>query len=250
MSTSSRTSSRLRLEQREQEILQAATELFAGAGFHATSTRRIAEAAGVSEGTVFHYFRSKHDLMLAILDRFYSQQLNQRAEAILNEVMGTRERLRELALNHVRQLAADQALMMRLIQVYIGVDLLFINTEREPGDAESPIRTLNRQYVGYFDRTLREGIARGELRGDVPLTPCRDLYFGGLEYGMRTYLYRRGANLNDDLESYIDELLEPVWRFLCVADPTPGSDADSEAVTARLERVARRLEELAGSSED
>ena len=64
MSANSKTTSRTRLERREQEILRAATELFASTGFHTTSTRRIAEAAGVSEGTVFHYFGSKHDLML------------------------------------------------------------------------------------------------------------------------------------------------------------------------------------------
>ena len=58
---------RARLEQREQDILEAAATLFAGDGFHATSTRRIAEAAGVSEGTVFHYFSTKNSLLLALI---------------------------------------------------------------------------------------------------------------------------------------------------------------------------------------
>ena len=62
---------RKRLEQREADILEAATTLFAADGFHATSTRKIAAAAGVSEGTVFHYFNTKNALLLAILDGFY-----------------------------------------------------------------------------------------------------------------------------------------------------------------------------------
>ena len=67
-----RNKSRTRLEQREADILQAATRLFAADGFHATSTRKIAAAAGVSEGTVFHYFSTKNALLLAILDDFYA----------------------------------------------------------------------------------------------------------------------------------------------------------------------------------
>ncbi|KGE03096.1 TetR/AcrR family transcriptional regulator [Pseudohaliea rubra] len=247
MNANSKTTSRTRLERREQEILRAATELFASNGFHTTSTRRIAEAAGVSEGTVFHYFGSKHDLMLAILDRFYTERLCRQAETILNEVMGTRERLRALALNHVQQLAADRALMMRLIQVYIGVDLLYVHGDDEAPERDSPIRALNRAYVGYFDRILREGMARGEIRGDVALPPCRDLFFGGLEYGMRTYLYRHRGSADAAIGDYAEELVEPLWRYLQADRVTAGAtaDTDRESLTRRLEQVTRRLEQLA-----
>jgi AcrR family transcriptional regulator len=247
MNANSKTTSRTRLERREREILRAATELFASNGFHTTSTRRIAEAAGVSEGTVFHYFGSKHDLMLAILDRFYSERLSRNAEAILNDVMGTRERLRALALNHVQELAADRALMMRLIQVYIGVDLLYVHGDGD-GEAlaqDSPIRALNRSYVGYFDRVLREGIARGEIRGDIELPPCRDLFFGGLEYGMRTYLYRHRGTADAAIADYVEELVEPVWRYLQADDAGAETTRHPDALVRRLERVTRRLEQLA-----
>jgi AcrR family transcriptional regulator len=245
MSANSKTTSRTRLERREQEILRAATELFASTGFHTTSTRRIAEAAGVSEGTVFHYFGSKHDLMLAILDRFYTERLSRNAEAILNDVMGTRERLRALALNHVQELAADRALMMRLIQVYIGVDLLYVHGDDEAPEQDSPIRALNRTYVGYFDRILREGIARGEIRGDIELPPCRDLFFGGLEYGMRTYLYRHRGSADDAISDYVEELVEPVWRYLQLEDSAAETAERPDALLRRLEQVTRRLEQLA-----
>jgi len=257
MAANNKTSSRTRLERREEEILRAATELFANNGFHTTSTRRIAEAAGVSEGTVFHYFGSKHELMLAILDRFYNERLSREAEGILIDVMGTRERLRALALNHVRQLAADRALMMRLIQVYIGVDLLYVHGDDEATGQDSPIRALNRSYVSYFDRILREGIARGEIREDIELPPCRDLFFGGLEYGMRTYLYRHRGTADAAIADYIEALVEPVWRCLQPAADAADDDPDPVAAKApppqpcdaelarRLERVTRRLERLA-----
>jgi TetR/AcrR family fatty acid metabolism transcriptional regulator len=238
MSEQSRQRSRERLEQREREILDAATRLFATHGFHATSTRRIAAAAGVSEGTVFHYFGSKNELMLAILDRFYNGLLNPGAAAILDTLMGTRERLRALAVHHVTALAADNALMMRLLQVYVGVDLELIGKDRE-----SPLRALNRSYVGYLDRALREGRERGELHGDLSLRACRDLFFGTLEYGMRTHMVREGSER--DIESSIDVLLAPIWRGLSPAARAGDGHGDA---AARINAACDRLESLLGAA--
>ncbi|MEX0300312.1 MAG: TetR/AcrR family transcriptional regulator [Kordiimonas sp.] len=50
------------------KILQAAISLFAKQGFHSTSVSQIAEAAGVSKGLTYNYFKSKEDLLLAIIN--------------------------------------------------------------------------------------------------------------------------------------------------------------------------------------
>ena len=231
MTDNARRRSRERLEEREREILDAATRLFATAGFHATSTRKIAAAAGVSEGTVFHYFGSKNELMLGILDRFYHEVLNPRAAEILDTVMGTHGRLRALAVHHVSSLAADSALMMRLLQVYVGVDLEILGQDRQ-----SPLRDLNRSYVGHLDRAVREGVERGDLRDALETRPVRDLFFGTLEYGLRTHLYRHG---NEGLNTYVDALLEPLWQGL---SNTHQSGTSAEVLTERLEMVCDRLE--------
>ncbi|WP_439100774.1 TetR/AcrR family transcriptional regulator [Congregibacter sp.] len=238
MTDTARKRSRERLEERERVILDAATRLFATAGFHATSTRKIASAAGVSEGTVFHYFGSKNELMLGILDRFYNEVLNPKAAEVLDTVMDTRGRLRALALHHVSSLAADSALMMRLLQVYVGVDLEFLGQSEQ-----SPLRSLNRDYVGHLDRAVREGMERGDLRDNLQIRPLRDLFFGTLEYGLRTHMYHRGT---EGLADYVDTLLDPLWEGLRETDQK-GSDATLiaerlEAVSLRLERSAEALE--------
>jgi len=125
LTDNARRRSRERLEERERGILDAATKLFATAGFHATSTRKIAAAAGVSEGSVFHYFGSTIALMLGIMDRFFHSVINPKAAQILDSVMDTRQRLLALAVHHVSPLAEDNALMMRLLQAYGGVDPAF-----------------------------------------------------------------------------------------------------------------------------
>jgi AcrR family transcriptional regulator len=54
---------------RREQIVGAATRVFAEKGFRRSTTREVARAAGVSEGTIYNYFEDKDALLLAILDR-------------------------------------------------------------------------------------------------------------------------------------------------------------------------------------
>lgn len=55
-------------EQRYQTILRAAETLFAREGFHKASMEQIADAAEVSVGAVYFYFRNKEDLLIQMMD--------------------------------------------------------------------------------------------------------------------------------------------------------------------------------------
>jgi len=52
---------------KKENIVSAALKLFAELGFHATSTAKVAKAAGVSEGLIFRHFRNKEGLLSAIM---------------------------------------------------------------------------------------------------------------------------------------------------------------------------------------
>jgi AcrR family transcriptional regulator len=54
---------------RREQIVGAATRVFAEKGFRRATTREVAREAGVSEGTIYNYFENKDALLLAILDR-------------------------------------------------------------------------------------------------------------------------------------------------------------------------------------
>ena len=69
---------------RKEDILKAATELFAIHGFNGTATSEIASRAGVAHGTVFHHFKSKENLLVAICD-----------ELVQDYVMGLRAAIEE-----------------------------------------------------------------------------------------------------------------------------------------------------------
>ena len=89
-----------RINNRRNQILDVAARLFAERGFHRATTRDIAEAADVSEGTLYNYFESKDALLLAILARLgevqqmqsqLAQGLPQDAQGFLTSVMRNRK---------------------------------------------------------------------------------------------------------------------------------------------------------------
>jgi AcrR family transcriptional regulator len=59
-------------DKRKRQILDAALEIYSRKGCTEASTSEIARAAGVSHGTVFHYFPRKRDILLALVDRYIS----------------------------------------------------------------------------------------------------------------------------------------------------------------------------------
>ncbi len=223
-------------EQREADILNAAVQLFSEEGYDAVTTRKIAARAGVSEGTLFNYFGAKHELMRGVLAEIY-RELTDNGREILREVLDTRERLQALAENHVRVMSRDNALFQRMIQSYMNRDIAGYTDIRG-----SVLHEMNLSYAWLFDFTVKEGIARDEIRADVNISALRDLFFGGLEYGSRT-LFLHDAF--DKLPERVASLLDPLWRSMqpLSANVAAESPARLGDVCDRLESLVERLEQ-------
>src|SRR5438034_6569134 len=56
-----------RVDRRRAQILEAASRVFARKGFHRTTVREVAREAGIADGTIYLYFASKQELLLALL---------------------------------------------------------------------------------------------------------------------------------------------------------------------------------------
>src|SRR3954464_13265978 len=57
------------IKARRNQILDAATQVFAAKGFHGATIRQIAQQAEIADGTIYIYFKTKTDLLLGILNR-------------------------------------------------------------------------------------------------------------------------------------------------------------------------------------
>ena len=63
------------VEARRTQILMGAAQVFVEKGFHKSTTKEIAKAAGVSEGTIYNYFDTKRELLVALMDTAMTESL-------------------------------------------------------------------------------------------------------------------------------------------------------------------------------
>ena len=90
-----------------EEILDAAAELFTNLGYASTSTRRIADAVGVRQASLYHHFATKDDILDALLTGTVDEPLRLAAE-LLDEDGPAAQRLHALVVGDVTQLCASR----------------------------------------------------------------------------------------------------------------------------------------------
>lgn len=71
---------------RQNQILDAATTVFAEKGFERATIRDVAKAAGVADGTIYNYFENKTALLLGLLDRLNETDQRDDDMAMANEM--------------------------------------------------------------------------------------------------------------------------------------------------------------------
>lgn len=80
-------------EARRNEILDAADELFGQKGFDGTSTNDILSKVGIARGTLYHHFKSKEDIMDALIERYSSKMLGAAQAIALDTAIPVVERI-------------------------------------------------------------------------------------------------------------------------------------------------------------
>src|SRR5262252_5691963 len=147
---------RMSAEVRRQQIVAVAADLFARKGFSGTTTKEIADRAGVSEAIIFRHFSTKRDLYHAIID-FKTRQSSVDLQAELEEVAARnddREFFRIVATRKL-ELYGNDPTMMRLL-LYSALegheltDIFFQSTNTD-------VRNYIRHYIA---RRIAEGAFR------------------------------------------------------------------------------------------
>lgn len=98
------------------EILDAALELFAKNGFHATSISQIAEKAGISKGLMYNYFKSKDELLKNIIEEGFHMLDELMAEiSTESEPRRVLKKIIHLSIQHIKSNITYWKLYMSLI---------------------------------------------------------------------------------------------------------------------------------------
>ena len=92
---------RKRSDDKRRRILQAAVKVFARRGYFGARVSEIARKAGVADGTIYLYFRSKEDILVSLFDEVMAEHLD-RSRRELRRIDGAPARLRAVAEHHLR----------------------------------------------------------------------------------------------------------------------------------------------------
>src|SRR5437870_6465994 len=98
---------------KREAILRAATRVFARNGYFNSKVADIAGAAGVADGTVYLYFKSKEEILHSIFDQNMAEAIVS-ARQLTEKLSDPREKLRRIAALHLERLGADRDLAVVL----------------------------------------------------------------------------------------------------------------------------------------
>lgn len=165
MATShARISSRVTSEDRRQQILQAATELFAKQGFEGTTTRQIALQAKVNEAIIFRHFPSKEELYWAVISHKCDVENGHRRMRELLHSEGTQQEIfSALAEDFLRRREKDPSLGR----------LLFYSALENHRLSNRFFQTHIAAYYETLSEYIRQQIEAGKFRAMDPMLAAR-----------------------------------------------------------------------------
>lgn len=136
---------------KEKEILLAAKNLFSTIGYKGASMKVIADSCGISKGTMYHYYKSKENLLINIMEYFNQQleellldiedqssltakeKLTRELKIIVNHVIENQEfyRLPDQELRQFENKEIHQRFHSKLIDIYLWVEQSLVRTYGE-----------------------------------------------------------------------------------------------------------------------
>jgi TetR/AcrR family fatty acid metabolism transcriptional regulator len=181
-------------------ILRAAIQVFAHNGYFNSKVADIAREAGVADGTVYLYFKSKEEILHSIFDRNMEEAIADGKER-LEGVTDPRERLRRIAHMHLDRLGADRDLAV-VFQVELRGSTKFMEEFSAAAFAE---------YLNLIRATIEEGQRAGVFRSDLNPKVVAKILFGALdEMATNWILSKRRYKLAPMADQVLDVFLNGV----------------------------------------
>lgn len=178
------------------QIIEAAVEVIAEKGYHASQVSKIASKANVADGTIYLYFKNKEDILISV----FKEKMGAFIEIIANEIdenSTASEKLLTLIETHYRQLAAAPSLA-----IVTQLELRQSKTE-----LRKEINGVLKSYLNVIDAIISQGMAEKTIRGDVHPRIIRQMIFGTIDETVTTWVMKSQAYSLEEQAAAIHKLL-------------------------------------------
>lgn len=155
---------------KRERILTAAERIFARHGFFAAKVSDVAKEAGVADGTIYLYFKSKDDLLISLFER-RMQQVNEALREAVEGIESPREQLRAFIKTYL-QLVHDEPTAVEVLTIELRQSSKFMKEYENPQFAD---------FLRLLGGIIADGQERGELDRSIPAHVAARMIFGVLD---------------------------------------------------------------------
>jgi AcrR family transcriptional regulator len=186
-----------RPDDRTRELLEAALQVFSRNGYRNARLDEVAEAAGVTKGTIYHYFDTKEELLLSVVEHYQALAFGRAEDALRDDRLPTSTRIRLV----VRKIFSGREDSSRhLLALLIRGVAHEVPRVHERWLHDGPIRLWE-----LLGRLVEEGKARGEFRPDADGIVGARVLVSGL---MLQLMWQQHADAVPDIAIDEDRLID------------------------------------------
>jgi TetR/AcrR family fatty acid metabolism transcriptional regulator len=190
-------------EDKRRRIIDAAVKVFAEKGFFGAKVSEIADAAGVADGTIYLYFKSKDDILISLFQEKMSEIVKQ-LQAILSELPDPETKMRRYVIEHLK-LVARQPELMQVLTVELRQSARFIKEYSPKAFA---------RYLAVIGMIIEEGQKAGVFRKDIDAGILRRALFGLIDELSLEWVLRSRDEKQPDPEVIGEQIAEFIIRGL------------------------------------
>jgi len=140
------------VERRHRQIIDAAVQLFIQQGFHKTTTRQIARAAGFSIGSLYEYITSKEDVLYLVCDAIHAEVEHGVSEAMARATSGR---------HSLAEVIREYFLVCHRMSDHIL--LIYQETQSLPPQWRKKVLENEVRITGIFVKVIADLISNGDL---------------------------------------------------------------------------------------
>lgn len=185
-------------EFRKQAILESATRVISEKGFAEATVSEVAKGAGMAASGIYTYFRSKEDVLFAIIENFLSVSRDGLQEHLAG-IQGAENKLRKAIWYHCRVYSGNKNEIK-----------IILESRSYPRFYSSSAYETLRQYAALITDIIREGMADGTFRGLSSPMMLRDMILGTVDHIAINWIMKDARNSMDQAEKISDMILSAV----------------------------------------
>lgn len=188
-------------QQKREQIIESALELFASKGFYSTTIPDIARTLKMSVGNIYNYFKSK-DILAQEIIKYISSYLGKKIREVNEQDISTQEKTKKIIQIYFRTAMLKPEMIDYFLRIYLSTREVFM----EGCEGMICVNEFVTEIMIYFE----EGVKCGDLR-DQDFFSAFGLFMGYLG-GM---VFLKGENiLPKELDEYIDDISYNIYRAL------------------------------------